>query len=287
MSNLATRYSQEEFGEVFEYKGVSMVLRSWQKSIILVSGVFVGIFTTSSLSLADSGRSARFGTGDSGGGNTYQQRPLESYIEFLTDLREPVRDILFGKMSYFYKHHPRLFRLMIYGAAMKTWYFVPGHLEALPSAVIGSAVPTEQVALQDLQNIWINHLLLDKMADEDQVELIFHEIVMAIKLLKFQDDRTICIAVAPAPQFCEGTSSRKKRGRASDLLPQDHAQIRRATYELFRLDETGQGKSGIDFVLDFNEIEIPDLPMQVKVYDWWYRMVDARYAEHRKGFQYQ
>jgi len=145
------------------------------------------------------------GTGDSGGGNSYKGRPLESYIRDVTTL--PTFQSQLGLvMKSLEDRDPGLAKI-IHSILKKNWYFIRGDLQGLPQGKIGSAVPTEQVALQTFQDVWINTDLFDPMKPEDQGKLILHEILMGLRLMKLDSDHNQCLMGLTDPADCQGEST--------------------------------------------------------------------------------
>jgi hypothetical protein len=193
-------------------------------------------WSVSETNTPESGTPTSKGTGDSGGGNLYQGKPLESYLQkpqnlpaFQNHLKAIVEaaipDIQF----------PMLFLL-----DAKPWYFVPGPLQNLPESKIGSVVSTDQGALQDLDQVWIDLDLFNKMSESDQAKLILHEVLMGFKLLKFEAPKNACFALrykATSDFRAECQLKEAKRtGRPSDLTVVDYAQIRQMTDNLMTIN---------------------------------------------------
>jgi len=175
------------------------------------------------------------GGGDSGGGNSYLGKPLESYIRKPMDLpafKNTVQRILKEAI-------PDIRSPMTYVLDAKVWYFVPGPLSALPANQIGSVVATDQAALQDFKQVWIDLDLFEKMSEADQGKLILHEVLMGFKLLKFESLRITCFAVRfNYPEFsteCQ-TQPNVQTGKPSDLTVLDYAEIRQMTDQLLTMD---------------------------------------------------
>lgn len=174
------------------------------------------------------------GTADSGGGNTFMGKPLESYKVNPRTLESYSRFIKPWLESQYLKGTGvgNAFESIL---DRKIWYLIPSELKQLSSDKISSAVGSDlqQAALQDLKQVWIDSLLFEKMAPADQAVLIVHELLMGIKLLKFDSTLTECLAfqsteAAKDPQYCYNNSSNEPRGKPSDLTPNAYAQIRSA-----------------------------------------------------------
>ncbi|MCB0369189.1 MAG: hypothetical protein KDD45_06960, partial [Bdellovibrionales bacterium] len=179
------------------------------------------------------------GTVDSGGGNTFKGRPLESYainIRELTAFKEGINPILEsnGLQGSFLKN------VLNWIIDNKTWYLIPSELTQLPSEKIASAVGTEQAALQDFKQVWLNQNIFDMMSTHDQTLLIIHELLMGLRLLKFDSKFSECQAFRTANQeesFCKNSYSSEIRGSPLDLSVIDYAQIRSTAK---KLSENGQ-----------------------------------------------
>lgn len=120
------------------------------------------------------------GTGDSGGGNVYKGRPLDSYLRNPKDLQAYTQFIqpMIEAMNVDVGDGSEVQQLLLNIFANKSWYFVPGPLKSLPSSKIGAAVPTEQGALQDFNAVWIDTDIYDGMSAEDQARLLVHEVLI-------------------------------------------------------------------------------------------------------------
>jgi hypothetical protein len=165
------------------------------------------------------------GTVDSGGGgNTYEGRPLESYIQKITDLpayKNQIAPILANLESN--NRLAMAFTSMVEG---KTWYLIPGDLNKLPDTKIGSAVATEQAALQDFKQVWLNTKIFDAMKEDDQAKLILHEILIGLRILQFDSAKEECQRFYPdAVGKCHSLST-VASGRPTDLSKEDYALVR-------------------------------------------------------------
>lgn len=171
------------------------------------------------------------GTGDSGGGNSYQGRPLESYVrdpQSIPSFQDKVSPVLAALKA----NHQDLYRMFMTMLTRKTWYFVPGPLNQLPAKKIGSVVPTDQVALQDFETVWIDTNIFDPMKYEDQAILFVHEILMGIRILRFESMKNQCLAFAPQAELCIG-GREERLGVPSDLVESDYNDIRKTVPDIF------------------------------------------------------
>ncbi len=180
------------------------------------------------------------GTVDSGGGNTFMGKPLESYAIKLRELqafKENISPILESEGF----QGSSLKNVLTSIIDKKTWYLIPSELKQLPSEKIASAVGTDQAALQDFKQVWLNQNIFDKMTVKDQSVLILHELLMGLRLLKFDSALDECNAFrAPEEKdfFCKNSYSTEGRGKPSDLSVADYAQIRAATTKLIENGQT-------------------------------------------------
>lgn len=172
---------------------------------------------------------------DRGGANGYEGRPLESYIKdpkalpayknFVKKIQDQVGvDYLSSYIEYV--------------LSQKTWYFVNDLKHTLPSEKIGAAVQTEQIALQDFETVWIDNGQFNapKMSEIEQAKVILHEVLMGIKLLRFQSKQEQCQAVAASPSSwrCENLPTTRV-GSPSQLTPTDYNEIRQTVVDLLTL----------------------------------------------------
>lgn len=229
----------------------------WQRSFLILavslsfglSMALIGCTSSSAPTVVD-------GTGDSGGGNLYKGKPLESYIKKPLDLEAYQTFIQPLRRSFERTMVESTLRGVLEN---KTWYFVPGPLDHLPGEKIGSAVPTDQVALQDFNSVWIDTDLFNAMTIEDQAKILMHEMLMGAKLLRLDSYWHSCwVRSFGHREFegCEG-ASKSARGRPSDLSPEDYTQIRRTTAEIF---ESHPGMSAEEWEELLGQGEFDDPP---------------------------
>ncbi len=115
----------------------------------------------------------------------------------------------------------------------KGWYLVPCPIEKISKEKIGSVFDTEQVALQTFDDIWIDENKFNSMNEEDRALMIFHEIIMSIKILKSDSALNQCIAFAPSESYCTGLYNRPRK-KVIDLNTSDYKDVRIVTNELFK-----------------------------------------------------
>jgi hypothetical protein len=174
------------------------------------------------------------GTGDSGGGNLYKGKPLESYVKDIAELDATKK---FVAPAFRMLPQSAIGNTLQAILKVKTWYFVPGPLADLPREKIGSMVPTEQAALQDFNQVWIDKDHFEKMSESEKAELIFHEALMGMKLLKFDSPQSACLLIEKFKlksiligryadiQKCQALSN-TPLGTISELTVTDYSQIR-------------------------------------------------------------
>jgi len=181
------------------------------------------------------------GTGDGGGGNTCMGRPLESYSfdvmnspayrKHIAPIEENIKRTL-GGGTY-------IVRMLNFGVRKKKWFVLPCTLKKLPPEKIGSAVQTEQAAIQTFSEVWLNEQIFNAMPEKDQAELVMHEMMMAVRLIKFESLRAQCEFPDGAADRCRHHDFARdtvRRGKASDLTESDYANVRQATIDVFKLD---------------------------------------------------
>lgn len=173
------------------------------------------------------------GTGDSGGGNSFRGKPLEAYIASPL-VRVPGTGRLVSLLEKIRSNHPTLDRILSSTMTSKPWYFVPGPLASLPSDRVGSAVPTEQFALQTFDAVWMDTDLIDKMTPEEQDHAVLHEILMGVRLLRHASPAEQCAAVAPQNEHFCAKESKARLGNPSFLNADDHNQVRKLATDLLK-----------------------------------------------------
>lgn len=186
------------------------------------------------------------GTGDGGGGNTCKGRPIESYsldLKNLNSFKTYIQPIYNDLAAY----NDDVYRLLTFVMNTKSWYLIPCALEKLPDSKIGSAVKTEQAAIQTFNEVWNYKPIVAKMADADQAKLFWHEIFMGIKLLRFESSYNQCRAFAPDLNLCEG-NSKERQGKPNDLTAEDYADVRKAAAEILNLPRPTSQREWHDFL---------------------------------------
>lgn len=172
------------------------------------------------------------GTADSGGGNTFMGKPLESYKVSPKNL-EAYKTFIAPWLESEAIKNTGIGNALASILSEKIWYMIPSELKQLSAEKIGSAVGTDQAALQDFKQIWLNSLIFEKMKLSDQAVLIVHELLMGLKLLKLDSKQAECLAFRRTysdsdPHYCRVNISKEIRGKPADLNQIDYAQIRSA-----------------------------------------------------------
>jgi len=159
----------------------------------------------------DGGKSNQGGT-DSGGGNGLSGKPLESYrIDINSqEVFSKVKTII----SNVGQNFPELAGDMWHVAQDRRWYNIPSSLDAIPSERIGVAFATDQLALQNLGEIWIDGKLFGAMTTDDRATLLLHEILMGVRLMNFQDDLDKCLASIAFESMSMSSDAQKSKYQA-------------------------------------------------------------------------
>lgn len=138
---------------------------------------------------------AQGGTDQTGGGNGIGGIPLDKFI-FPVQEKTSYKNYVTPIMNRLSKAFPRLAADFYHISQNRDWYFVPAPLTEISGKILGTYAPTDQLALQDLNKIWIDKIKFEAMAEEDQGVLLVHEIMMGIRLLKYKERQDLCIAKA-------------------------------------------------------------------------------------------
>lgn len=150
---------------------------------------------------------------DSGGGNGLEGRMLESY-------KKPVQEVpafadkVLPVILNLARVYPRLASDLWHIARERSWYFIPGRLDRLPSHRIGVSLKTDQYALQNRKEIWLDEILFDEMrSDDERAKLILHELVMGVRMMAFQDPLDECLSSVALGSLGPGSAEfyRKQR----------------------------------------------------------------------------
>jgi len=181
---------------------------------------------------------------DSGGASYYQGKPLESFkrdprteIPAYNQIIKPILDKLVAEdpgQSFHGLTH--IFETIL----SKPWYFVKGPLEPLSQGTNGAPIKTQEGVLQSYSEVWVDKTLLNgsKMDMKKQAIVLMHELLMGIKILRFDSSKIQCLIFTAYPESCEIHSSiRPYPTKSLDelILHEDYAEVRNLTNIL--LDE--------------------------------------------------
>lgn len=75
-------------------------------------------------------------------------------------------------------------------------------------------VETEQLAIQNLDTIWIDMRSFEKMTEKDRTLLIIHELLMGVRLLEYTDALDLCYANATQYMVGQKNQSEYKKARS-------------------------------------------------------------------------
>ncbi|MGZ3773215.1 MAG: hypothetical protein ACXVCY_02390 [Pseudobdellovibrionaceae bacterium] len=134
------------------------------------------------------------GVDDGGGGNGINNRPLETFATPLYKIAE-FNSRLLPLIEKIYKVHPRFASDMAHIALNRVWYLIPIELKKIPAFLIGTGfgdAKLQQMALQNLNSVYINSIIFEKMTEENRGTLLLHEIVMGIHLMKYKSPLDQC-----------------------------------------------------------------------------------------------
>lgn len=190
------------------------------------------------------GSTNEMGTTDSGGGNGIENKVYEKYIidptqlpAFEKHLKEKFVSLDEKSKNNDPDNDEESLSILNY-FKMKTWYLAPVKLKSLSKTAIGisfSQDETQQLAIQNEAEIWIDKNAFDKMNSEEQSLLILHEFTMTLYLLKYYSMSNLCKKLNFSSKKEQDCSTYKS---FDDLLPavdpsplesQDYQRIRKMT----------------------------------------------------------
>ena len=135
------------------------------------------------------------GTIDGGGGIGVHGRPLDSYHIDLNVVPE-FKTLLQPMLSTLQRYLPALASDLNRVITARSWYMGPFDLDQIPGNQMGVFFPTDQIAIQNLSEVWIDQKLFEPMKVEDKAVLLLHELVMGVRLLAFSDGYEQCLVKA-------------------------------------------------------------------------------------------
>ncbi len=229
---------------------------------------------------------ANQGTTDSGGGNGLDGKVFEAY------------KVVPQSQPAFQKHLAKIFAAPAGSGdtrnfsgtyfQMRTWYIAPVELKGIEKGVLGVSFmesKIDQLALQTKNEVWINKRYFDAMSTEDQAQLILHELVMTIYLLKFEPLSAICKFSIPDPKGSASEDSCRDgavRDQLDALYPaeplrplkvEDYENIRYVTGWLYERKDVG-----------INDIEIASV-FKARGFAKWLWSSTLRDATKAKSFK--
>jgi hypothetical protein len=175
---------------------------------------------------AKEGNTSESGPSDGGGGDTCNNKMIESYkvdIVLLPEYKEFVQPVI-DKVTK--DGSP----LMI-TPFLKTWYIIDCKLKNIPPERKGLYLETYQTAIHTSREIFIDASSYKKMAQEEKGKLLLHEMVMAYYLMKYLSLEDIC----KMTNTCSGDTSLASKWKMYRPQPyralneEDHQKIRKVT----------------------------------------------------------
>ncbi len=201
------------------------------------------------------------GTVDAGGGNTINGSPIED-CRYEVETDPAFEKYLQPLLEHLDREAPIVGRVIRSGYKNKNWYVVPTALPQIERARVGLVFNSEQTALTNFREVFLSQKIFSHpfsvglvaetascltlkqalqkkfsvnkftRASESLLRaravLIFHELLMSFRLLKFDSVFRDCLAQANNPAHCVGAST-ATRGRPADLTFEDHQQVRSLT----------------------------------------------------------
>jgi hypothetical protein len=211
-----------------------------------------------------------------GGGSFYKGIPLESYIQNPKKLEAykqyiiPIMEKLSPKQKTNEKHiYSTAYLFFDYILTKKTWYFVPGPIDQLPLGENGAPVLSSEGATQNFTEIWVNTNIFSnpKMNLEKQASILIHELLMGLKILRFESDKTICSIINGNPddfiKYCSNSDNLRKKPNfiLTDLLTNDdYTEIRKTGNYLLENIHTLKYISDIEDLLEKNNFSVSNYP---------------------------
>jgi hypothetical protein len=134
------------------------------------------------------------GTVDVGGGNGVGGKPLGGWalksVSELPEFKNVVQPILENLTKCFIP----LAADMMHIAERRTWFMVPVALNEIPKTRLGAPFTTDQYAIQSYEEIWVNSKFYDAMKSEGRADLLLHELVVGVRILKDAHTVERCLA---------------------------------------------------------------------------------------------
>lgn len=143
---------------------------------------------------ADPNPSQMGGTDNAGGGNGISGKPLDTFIETNFTQIPAFAQVISPLIRKLKEIDPKVAGDFYHLALNRDWYFVPVRLDMISGKILGSYAKTDQLALQDLNKIWVNSIIYNEMDVKNQAALIVHEFMMGLRLIQYQHRQDLCIA---------------------------------------------------------------------------------------------
>jgi len=155
------------------------------------------------------------GTVDGGGANGVGGKPLGGWaLRSIGDLAE-YKDIVRPILENLTKCFVPLAADMMHISERRTWFMVPVALNEIPKARLGAPFTTDQYAIQSYEEIWINSKLYDAMNSEGRADLLLHELVVGVRILKDAHTVERCLAAVKV-RAIQGTQNSEVESANND-----------------------------------------------------------------------
>lgn len=176
------------------------------------------------------------GTSDSGGCNGFDNKCSDKFIVDPTQLEayktyiQPIFEKFDNEVAQLDSESSRKNKGNIRSkflsniAKLKTWYIAPVDLKKINKDVLGFsniANDSQQIAIQTNQAIWIDKKVFEVMSPQDQANMISHEIVMMMYLLKYRTISEICEQAKAKVDFDAKCSSEDPNIDIDKWLPRE------------------------------------------------------------------
>ncbi|NQZ01824.1 MAG: hypothetical protein HRT45_14270 [Bdellovibrionales bacterium] len=210
------------------------------------------------------------GTGDGGGGNTCKGKPFESYALDVEN-HEAYKTHIAPKLEQM-GEASQIRQVLTHAVSTKTWFLMPCEFNKLSAEKIGTLSKNQQGALQSMEEVWLSQPALEdefgnkvyEGAELDFAKLIVHEMLMSIRLLKFESAKNKCLALAPDSNYCNNTDEARS-GAPKDLTDEDYSDIREATTKFF--EQTNLDARGWEEFLAVHDFQFSDTRVFMRAAD--------------------
>jgi hypothetical protein len=208
-----------------------MKIRFINLTIALALVMILGPFITGPLTAFAGDRAG------GGGGSYYKGVPLEDLAQDpkkLPAYSEHIAPIM-NKLA---KDQSVLWLTFEMILSAKTWYFVPGPLEQLPKGSTGAPISVNDGIQHFYREVWVDTDLFNssEMTTKRQALMIMHELLMGLKILRFDSDKFICLFLTTVPESCDGIGEAPPfhdKPLAELIKPRDYVEIRQTGRQFF------------------------------------------------------